>query len=104
MFATLLRRLRRQKSQRRAALIPPDLSLRDSFRSSFPRISDGGYSLYYELELLSRKRAYREAQNLRIPTTRKRIPVLGAYLRHPYHYLRLHVATEFLSVLVETRR
>ncbi|KAG5337816.1 hypothetical protein C0989_008681 [Termitomyces sp. Mn162] len=59
MLSKIFKRLRRRKSQPRV-LVPPDLSLRDSFASPFPHVSEGGYTLYYELELLQQKRAEKE--------------------------------------------
>ncbi|KAG6888255.1 hypothetical protein C0995_009456 [Termitomyces sp. Mi166 len=61
MLSDIFRLLRRRKSQPRAVLVPPDPS-RDSFASPFPHVSEGGYTLYYELELLQRKRAEKEMQ------------------------------------------
>lgn len=70
MFSRIFRRLRRRHSPTRIVLVPPDLNLRDSFASPFPHVSEGGYTLYYELELLQRKRAEKEKHNITISTLR----------------------------------
>ncbi|KAG6878849.1 hypothetical protein C0992_007158 [Termitomyces sp. T32_za158] len=70
MLSSILRRLRRRQSQTRVVLVPPELNLRDSFASPFPHVSEGGYTLYYELELLQRKRTEKEKHNITISATK----------------------------------
>ncbi|KAG6818987.1 hypothetical protein H0H93_016607 [Arthromyces matolae] len=84
MLSNIFQRLRRHKSHHkpRVVLVPPNLSQRDSFSSPFPQVSHGGYSLYYELQILERKRAEKELRDLTISKPR---PI--RYFHKPSHFL-----------------